>query len=99
MEYKIKVSDSGELTRHEWSTDGYQLMMVTHADSEPMFTVSSPTNTISIVIDNFDNERRVEIDWAPIGVTSLETATEFAENINEAVRVAGDFQKIVDCFK
>lgn len=99
MEYNIKVSDSGEITRHEWSIEGYQLMMVTRADSEPMFTVSSPTNTISIVIDNFDDERRVEIEWAPIGATFLANATEFAENIHAAVRIAGDFQKIVDSFK
>lgn len=99
MNYEIKISESGEITRHEWSTEGYQLVMIARPDVDAMFYISSPEDAADIMVDNFDEKRTLSVAWAAIGSVTPERATEFAESINTAVRVAGEFQKIVDSLK
>ena len=99
MKYEIKISKSGKITRLEWHTEGYQLAMITRADAEAMFVVSSPESAVSLLIDNFDDDRRVEVVWVSTGAVAPEEATQFAENINAAARVAGEFNKIMNAFK
>ena len=99
MNYEIKVSASGEITRHEWSTEGYKLIMIARPDDEAMFSIDSPADSADIMVDNFDDERKLSISWAAIGSVTPEAAAGFAESINTAVRIAGEFQKIVNSFK
>lgn len=99
MNYEIKISESGEITRHEWSTEGYLLAMIARSDSDAMFYISSPADSAEVMIDNFDEERKLSVSWAAIGSVAPERAAQFAESINVAVRVAGEFQKIVNSFK
>ena len=99
MNYEIKISESGEIARHEWSTEGYRLVMIARPDSDAMFSISSPDNAAEIMVDNFDEERKLSVTWASFGSVTPEAAAEFAESINVSVRVAGEFQKIVNSFK
>jgi len=99
MNYEIKISESGNITRHEWSTEGYQLAMIARPDSDAMFQIISPADSAEIMVDNFDEERKLSVSWASYGDVTPERAAEFAESINTAVRIAGEFQKIVDSFK
>lgn len=99
MNYEIKISDSGNITRHEWSTEGYQLAMIARPDSDAMFQIISPADSADIMVDNFDEERKLSVSWAAIGSVTPERAAEFAESINTTVRIAGEFQKIVNSFK
>lgn len=97
MRYEIEINKTAKGVRHEWSTEGYKLSMLSRPDADNMFWIGSPTNAPDIVIDNFDKERKLEI----VG-TSGEAApwddAQFAET-NIAVRIASEFQKIVDSFK
>ena len=99
MNYEIKISASGEITRHEWSTEGYKLIMIARPDDEAMFSIDSPADSAEIMVDNFDEERKLSVSWASLGDVSPAEAALFAASINTAVRVAGEFQKIVDSFK
>ena len=99
MNYEIKISPSGEITRHEWSTEGYKLIMIARPDAEAMFSIDSPDNSAEIMVDNFFEERKLSVSWASYGDVTPERAAEFAESINTAVRIAGEFQKIVNSFK
>ena len=99
MNYEIKISESGEITRHEWSTEGYKLVMVARTDTSAMFVIDSPDGAAEIMVDNFYEERKLSVSWASHGSVTPERAAEFAESINTAVRIAGEFQKIVDSFK
>ena len=99
MNYEIKISESGEIARHEWSTEGYRLVMIARPGAEAMFSINSPADSADIMVDNFDEERKLSISWAAIGSVTPEAAAEFAESINTAVRIAGEFQKIVNSFK
>ena len=99
MNYEIKISESGEITRHEWSAEGYRLVMIARPGAEAMFSINSPADSADIMVDNFDEERKLSISWAAIGSVTPEAAAEFAGSINTAIRIAGEFQKIVDSFK
>lgn len=99
MNYEIKVSDSGEITRHEWSTEGYRLVMIARPGADAMFSINSPDNAAEIMVDNFFEERKLSVSWASYGAVTPEAAAEFAESINTAVRISSEFQKIVDSFK
>ena len=99
MNYEIKVSDSGEITRHEWSTEGYRLIMIARPGADAMFSISSPDGSADIMVDNFDKERTLSVSWAAIGAVTPERASQFAEGINTAVRVTGEFQQIVASLK
>ena len=99
MHYEIKVSDSGEHARHEWSTEGYRLIMIARPGADAMFSINSPDDSADIMVDNFDAERTLSVAWAAIGSVTPERAAEFAESINTAVRVAGEFQQIVTSLK
>ena len=99
MNYEIKISESGNAARHEWSTEGYQLAMLTRPDSDVMFQIISPNDSAEIMVDNFCEERKLNVSWASYGAVTPERAAEFAESINTAVRIAGEFQKIVNSFK
>ena len=99
MNYEIKVSASGEITRHEWSTEGYRLIMIARPGADAMFSISSPDDYADIMVDNFDEERTLSVSWAAIGSVTPERAAEFAEGIHTAVRVAGEFQQIVTSLK
>ena len=99
MNYEIKINESGNAARHEWSTEGYKLVMITRPDAEAMFAISSPDDSAEIMVNNFQEERKLSVSWASYGSVTPERAAEFAESINTAVRIAGEFQKIVDSFK
>ena len=99
MHYEIKVSDSGESARHEWSTEGYRLIMIARPGADAMFSINSPDDSADIMVDNFDEERTLSVAWAAIGSVTPERAAQFAEGINTAVRVAGEFQQIVTSLK
>lgn len=99
MNYEIKVSDSRDVTRHEWSTEGYRLIMIARPGADTMFSINSPDDSADIMVDNFDAERTLSVAWAAIGSVTPERAAEFAESINTAVRVAGEFQQIVNSLK
>ena len=99
MHYEIKVSDSGDITRHEWSTEGYRLIMIARPGADTMFSINSPDDSADIMVDNFDEERKLSVSWAAIGTVTPERAAQFAEGVNAAVRVAGEFQQIVNSLK
>jgi len=63
MNYEIKVSDSGEITRHEWSTEGYRLVMIARPGAEALFYINSPADSADIMVDNFDEERTLSVSW------------------------------------
>lgn len=95
MHYEIKVSDSGDITCHEWSTEGYKLIMIARPGADVMFSINSPDDAADIMVDNFDEDRTLSVSWAAIGAVTPERAAQFAEGINAAVRIAGEFQQIV----
>lgn len=99
MNYEIKISESGDITRHEWSAEGYRLVMIARPDAEAMFSIDSPDNAAEIMVDNFFEERKLSVSWASLGDVSPAEASQFAASINTAVRIAGEFQKIVNSFK
>ena len=99
MHYEIKVSDSGDITRHEWSTEGYRLIMIARPGADTMFSINSPDDSADIMVDNFDEERKLSVSWAAIGAVTPERAAQFAEGVNAAVLVAGEFQQIVNSLK
>lgn len=99
MHYEIKVSDSGDITRHEWSAEGYRLIMIARPGADTMFSINSPDDSADIMVDNFDEERKLSVSWAAIGAVTPERAAQFAEGVNAAVRVAGEFQQIVNSLK
>lgn len=99
MKREIKISKSGETTIHKWSTEGYQLEMIVRKGLDVMWSVTSPANAAIITVDNFDEERPVGVSWAEVDTVTLEAAAEFAESIKTAVRIAGEFQKLVDTYK
>ena len=99
MKNEIKISKSGETTIHKWSTEGYQLQMIVRKGADAMWSITSPANAAAITVDNFDEERPVGVSWAEVDTVTLEAAAEFAESIKTAVRIAGEFQMIVDTYK
>lgn len=94
MDYDIKVSDSGKITCHEWNKEGYQLMMIAQADVQPVFTITSPLATVKMTIDNFDDERKIDI-WLATTDDDSEAAKRVEEGMT-AIRIMNVFQDIVD---
>lgn len=99
MKHEMTLSKSGETSIHKWNTEGYQLEMIVHKGGDVMWNVTSPSNAAIITVNNFDEERPVGVSWAEVDTVALEAAEEFAESIKTAVRIAGEFQKLVDTYK
>lgn len=99
MKHEMTLSKSGETSIHKWSAEGYQLQMIVRKGLDVMWSVTSPANAAVITVDNFDEGRPVGVSWAEVDTVTLEAAVEFAESIKTAVRIAGEFQKLVDTYK
>lgn len=99
MKHEIDINWSGETIIHKWNIEGYQLQMIVPKGADVMWSITSPANAAIITVNNFDEERPVGVSWAEVDTVTLEAAAEFAESIKTAVRIAGEFQMIVDTYK
>ena len=99
MKHEIDINWSGETIIHKWNIEGYQLQMIVPKGADVMWSITSPANAAIITVDNFDEDRPVGVSWAEVDTVTLEAAAEFAESIKTAVRIAGEFQMIVDTYK
>lgn len=99
MKHEMTLSKSGETSIHTWSTEGYQLQMIVPKGGDVMWNVSSPANAAVITVNNFDEDRPVGVAWTEVDTVAPEAALEFAESIKTAVRIAGEFQKLVDTYR
>lgn len=99
MKHEIDINWSGETIIHKWNIEGYQLQMIVPKGADVMWSITSPANAAIITVNNFDEDRPVGVSWAEVDTVTLEAAAEFAESIKTAVRIAGEFQMIVDTYK
>lgn len=99
MKHEMTLSKSGETSIHKWSAEGYQLQMIVPKGGDVMWSITSPDNAAVITVDNFDEDRPVGVCWAEVDTVAPEAALEFAESIKTAVRIAGEFQKLVDTYR
>ena len=99
MNYTIARNEEKNITRHDWTLDGYTLTIIKYEDRSPRIAIASPVGAPELHVDDFREEPTVEVSWSAIGSVSGDEARDYAAKIVEAADVADTFQAIINGMK
>ena len=99
MNYTTTRNEEKNITRHDWTLDGYTLTIIKYEDRSSHISIAAPTGAPELHVDDFREEPAVEVNWSAIGSVSGDEARDYAAKITEAADVADTFQCIIDGMK
>ena len=99
MNYTITRNEEKNITRHDWTLDGYTLTVAKYENRSNLITIKAPLDAPELCVDDFREAPVVEVNWSAIGSVSGDEARDYAAKIVEAAEVADQFQDIIDLLK
>ena len=99
INYTIARNEEKNITRHDWTLDGYTLTIVKYEDRSSRISIAAPMGAPELHVDDFREDPAVEVNWSAIGSVSGDEARDYAAKIVEAAEVADQFQDIIDLLK
>ena len=99
MNYTTTRNEEKNITRHDWSLDGYTLTIIKYEDRSNRITIKAPLDAPELCVDDFREEPAVEVNWSAIGNVNGDEARKYAAKIVAAADIAETFQGIIDGMK
>ena len=99
MNYTTTRNEEKNITRHDWTLDGYTLTVAKYENRSNLITIKAPLDAPELYVDDFREAPVVEVNWSAIGSVNSDEARDYAAKIVEAAEVADQFQDIIDLLK
>ena len=99
MNCTITRSEEKNITRHDWTLNGYTLTIIKYEDRSSRISIAAPMGAPELHVDDFREDPAVEVNWSALGSVSGDEARDYAAKITEAAGVADTFQCIIDDMK
>ena len=87
------------ITRHDWTLDGYAITIIKYEDRSNRITIKAPLDAPELCVDDFREDPAVEVNWSAIGNVNGDEARKYAAKIVAAADIAETFQGIIDGMK
>ena len=92
-------NEEKNITRHDWTLDGYTLTIIKYEDRSNRITIKAPLDAPELCVDDFREDPVVEVNWSAIGNVNGGEARKYAAKIVAAADIAETFQGIIDGMK
>ena len=99
INYTIARNEEKNITRHDWTLDGYTLTIIKYEDRSNRITIKAPLDAPELCVDDFREDPVVEVNWSAIGNVNGDEARKYAAKIVAADDIADTFQGIIDGMK
>ena len=99
INYTIARNEEKNITRHDWTLDGYTLTIIKYEDRSSRISIAAPMGAPELHVDDFREDPAVEVNWSAIGSVSGDEARDYAAKIVEASDIADTFQCIIGDMK
>ena len=99
MNYTTTRNEEKNITRHDWTLDGYTLTIIKYENRSNRITIKAPLDAPELCVDDFREDPAVEVNWSAIGNVNGDEARKYAAKIVEAADIAETFQGIIDGMK
>ena len=99
MNYTTTRNEEKNITRHDWTLNGYTLTVAKYENRSNLITIKAPLDAPELCVDDFREAPVVEVNWSAIGSVNSDEARDYAAKIVEAAEVADQFQDIIDLLK
>ena len=99
MNYTTTRNEEKNITRHDWTLDGYTLTIIKYEDRSNRITIAAPLDAPDLCVDDFREDPAVEVNWSAIGNVNGDEARKYAAKIVAAADIAETFQGIIDGMK
>ena len=99
MNYTTTRNEEKNITRHDWTLDGYTLTIIKYENRSNRITIKAPLGAPELCVDDFREDPVVEVNWSAIGSVNSDEARDYAAKIVEAADIAETFQGIIDLLK
>lgn len=99
MNYTTTRNEEKNITRHDWTLDGYTLTIIKYEDRSNRITIKAPLDAPELCVDDFREDPAVEVNWSAIGNVNGAEARKYAAKIVAAADIAETFQGIIDGMK
>ena len=99
MNYTTTRNEEKNITRHDWTLDGYTLTIIKYEDRSNRITIKAPLDAPELCVDDFREDPAVEVNWSAIGNVTGAEARKYAAKIVAAADIAETFQGIIDGMK
>ena len=97
--HTITRNEEKNITRHDWTLDGYTLTIIKYEDRSNRITIAAPMDAPALCVDDFREDPAVEVNWSAIGNVTGDEARKYAAKIVAAADIAETFQGIIDGMK
>ena len=92
-------NEEKNITRHDWTLDGYTLTIIKYENRSNRITIKAPLDAPELCVDDFREDPVVEVNWSAIGNVNGDEARKYASKIVAAAGIAETFQDIIDGMK
>ena len=99
MNYTTTRNEEKNITRHDWTLDGYTLTVIKYENRSNRITIKAPLDAPELCVDDFREDPAVEVNWSAIGNVTGDEARKYAAKIVAAADIAETFQGIIDGMK
>ncbi|WP_300908334.1 hypothetical protein [Corynebacterium stationis] len=99
MNYITTRNEEKNITRHDWTLDGYTLTIIKYEDRSNRITIKPPLDAPELCVDDFREDPAVEVNWSAIGNVNGDKARKYAAKIVAAANIAETFQGIIEGMK
>ena len=99
MNYTTTRNEEKNITRHDWTLNGYTLTVAKYENRSNLITIKAPLDAPELCVDDFREAPVVEVNWSAIGSVNSDEARDYVAKIVEAAEVADQFQDIIDLLK
>ena len=99
MNYTTTRNEEKNITRHDWTLDGYTLTIIKYENRSNRITIKARLGAPELCVDDFREDPVVEVNWSAIGSVNSDEARDYAAKIVEAADIAETFQGIIDLLK
>ena len=99
MNYTTTRNEEKNITRHDWTLDGYTLTVAKYENRSNLITIKAPLDAPELCVDDFREAPVVEVNWSAIGSVNSDEARDYAAKFVAAAEVADQFQDIIDLLK
>ena len=99
MNYTTTRNEEKNITRHDWTLDGYTLTIIKYEDRSNRITIKAPLDAPELWVDDFREDPVVDVNWSAIGNVNSDEARKYAAKIVAAASIAETFQGIIDGMK
>lgn len=99
MNYTTTRNEEKNITRHDWTLNGYTLTVAKYENRSNLITIKAPLDAPELCVDDFREAPVVEVNWSAIGSVNSDEARDYAAKIVAAAEVADRFQDIIDLLK